>query len=229
VVRKLIVKMCVVTLLAASVGLGVLPTPTTQAQVVAFMGTPYYGKATTISQWFNPPHNGVDFLLRYERVLAADEGTIIRLKWDWEHDRCVNIPSGDAPRDCGYGLHIRVQHAYAYASYETIYGHLSTAIGSTSGPESWVELGEVIGTSGNTGWSTGPHLHFEVRHNGTPVNPFNESGVSLWLYGACTATSGNRCSGTPLPAFWSSYRKETDRLFVGVALSSSVWYHSFAQ
>jgi murein DD-endopeptidase MepM/ murein hydrolase activator NlpD len=162
--------------------------------VSAFLATPYYGNATTISQWFGSGHGGIDFLLRYERILAAAGGVITHIGWWNEDDRCLNIPSGDAPSNCGYGLYVEIAHSN---DYDTIYGHLSTAIGSTSGPGSIVYQGDVIGTSGDTGWSTGPHLHFEVQHNNTAVDPFSESGVSLWLHGACTATQGNRCSGTP--------------------------------
>jgi hypothetical protein len=200
-VRDMVVRICVVVLLVASVELGALPVRTVQAQASAFLATPYYGNDTTISQWFNSPrHFGIDFLLRYERVLASADGTITTLGWFNEDPQCLNDPDPAGTLGCGYGLHIRIQHAGDYDDYETIYGHLSTAIGSTSGPENWVELGKVIGTSGNTGWSTGPHLHFEVRHNGVQVDPFDESGVSLWRHGACTATDGNRCSGTPLLA-----------------------------
>jgi murein DD-endopeptidase MepM/ murein hydrolase activator NlpD len=198
-IRSLVVKMWVVAFLAASVGLRAFPVQTARGQVLAFLGTPYYGNATTISQWFDPPnHYGIDFLLRYERVLAAAEGTITELRWYTRDDRCLNDPTNYY--GCHYGLYVRIDHAYDYDDYLTIYGHLSTAIGSTSGPESWVELGEVIGTSGNTGWSTGPHLHFEVRHDDVRVDPFDEDGVSLWRHGACTETDSNRCSGTLLPA-----------------------------
>jgi murein DD-endopeptidase MepM/ murein hydrolase activator NlpD len=65
----------------------------------------------------------------------------------------------------GYGNYTCVQHT---ASMSTCYGHQSRF--ATSNGAS-VSQGQVIGYSGNTGDSTGPHLHFEVRINGTPVDP----------------------------------------------------------
>ena len=65
----------------------------------------------------------------------------------------------------GYGIHVRLQHEENYMS---IYGHLSKYIINTGDK---VSAGDIIGYSGNTGNSTGPHLHFEIRLNGVPINP----------------------------------------------------------
>ncbi|KAB1443658.1 M23 family metallopeptidase [Pseudodesulfovibrio senegalensis] len=70
-----------------------------------------------------------------------------------------------AGHDGSYGLHIRLKHN---SSLTTRYGHmnrLAVKVGQT------VTRGELIGYVGNTGRSTGPHLHYEVRLNGVPVNP----------------------------------------------------------
>ncbi len=64
-----------------------------------------------------------------------------------------------------YGLYVLLEHP---DGYQTQYGHLSrvlTAAGAN------VAAGEVIGRSGNTGRSSAPHLHFEIRRNGVPVDP----------------------------------------------------------
>ncbi|MHB8571365.1 MAG: M23 family metallopeptidase [Candidatus Dormibacteria bacterium] len=66
----------------------------------------------------------------------------------------------------GYGIHVRIDHA---AGFQTIYGHLS--LQSVDEGEV-VVAGQQIGLEGSTGWSTGPHLHFEIRLGGTPVDPF---------------------------------------------------------
>lgn len=67
----------------------------------------------------------------------------------------------------GHGKHIVIDHGFGY---ETLYGHLSK-FNVTNGQK--VKRGEVIGYLGNTGTSTAPHLHYEVKVNGQKVNPIN--------------------------------------------------------
>lgn len=70
-----------------------------------------------------------------------------------------------AERHSGYGLYVVLEHSNGY---RTLYAHLSE-IGVYRGQ--FVEGGQVIGRSGNTGNSTGPHLHFEIIQYGRPLNP----------------------------------------------------------
>lgn len=65
----------------------------------------------------------------------------------------------------GFGTHIIIDHGYHVTS---IYGHLNT-MSVVVGQQ--VDVGSIIGTRGNTGWSTGPHLHFQINVFGIPVNP----------------------------------------------------------
>ena len=69
---------------------------------------------------------------------------------------------GDDPE---YGFYVLLDHP---EEYQTMYGHLSRII-VTDGQT--VEAGEVIGLSGNSGRSTAPHLHFEIRQRGTSLDP----------------------------------------------------------
>jgi len=71
----------------------------------------------------------------------------------------------DAGWENGYGNVVKIRHEFGVS---TVYGHLSkirVRIGQK------VSRGEVIGDSGNTGRSTGPHLHYEIRIGGAPINP----------------------------------------------------------
>ena len=65
----------------------------------------------------------------------------------------------------GYGMHVIIDHGYGI---KTLYGHLSKLLVN---PGRIIQIGDVIGLVGSTGNSTGPHLHYEVRINNTPINP----------------------------------------------------------
>ncbi len=100
------------------------------------------------------PHMGVDFTAPTgTKVRAAGDGKVVE----------VNSVRGFG----GYGLFITINHGY---SYETFYAHLNKVL-VTVGEK--VNRGQIIGESGNTGLSVAPHLHFEVRKGGRPVDPIN--------------------------------------------------------
>ena len=122
--------------------------------------------AGTGGQW-----NGTGRLYMHEGVdLAALSGTPVYAAADG-----VIMLAG---RDQGYGNAVRIDHGVGErtAQLSTVYGHLSRfAPGIVAGV--MVLQGDLIGFSGNTGRSTGPHLHFEVLSKGKPVNPLKNSAT----------------------------------------------------
>lgn len=96
-------------------------------------------------------HHGMDFSAPIGTdIYATGDGTVVKVGWQ-----------------TGYGNAIVIDHGYGYM---TLYGHLEkfkTRVGKK------VVRGEVIGEVGNTGKSTGPHLHYEVHVKGKAVNPVN--------------------------------------------------------
>ncbi|MDQ3099475.1 MAG: M23 family metallopeptidase [bacterium] len=65
----------------------------------------------------------------------------------------------------GYGKHIIIDHGNNVTS---VYAHLDSI---KVRKDQEVSVGDILGTEGQTGWATGPHLHFEIRVSGVPVNP----------------------------------------------------------
>ena len=94
-------------------------------------------------------HNGVDIVNRaLSPILAAMAGTV-----------------GDTGFSADYGYYVILKHT---GSYQTLYGHLTRYL-VTRGQK--VQQGQKIGELGSTGYSTGPHLHFSIFHNGEAVDP----------------------------------------------------------
>jgi len=137
---------------------------------------------------YSKMHKGVDFAAPIGTpILAAGSGTIVYMS-----------PKG------GYGNYVQIKHN---SDYSTAYGHASRfskrfRVGSK------VKQGDVVAYVGNTGRSTGPHLHFELIYRGSQVNP---SKVK--------ATSGIKLVGKELVRFEASkneidrYRKNTPNQF----------------
>ncbi len=104
------------------------------------------------SQWGYAGHNGVDWGLPVGTpLLACDAGTVVVAEWN-QH---------------GYGGHVRIQHDWG----KSLYAHLSQ-LSVSKGQR--VSRGQQIGLSGNTGASTGPHLHFGVQVNGVSNPAFKD-------------------------------------------------------
>ena len=116
-------------------------------------------------------HRAIDFEASVGTPVFASEDGFVTSAYRWNGV----VTNGDSN---SYGNYIIIEHGdYKNKSLRTLYAHLQTLlvkVGDT------VKEGTIIGYTGNTGNVTGPHLHFEVRYNGTRVNPLN------WLDGDFT-------------------------------------------
>lgn len=111
-------------------------------------------KRRSISGWTfhdprNPGHIGLDIAAQmYDPIVTIADGIVVFAEWGG-----------------GYGNLVIVQHGNDWLSY---YAHLSEIVVEV-GQE--VRQGELLGGAGSTGYSTGPHLHFELRYQDRPVDP----------------------------------------------------------
>jgi murein DD-endopeptidase MepM/ murein hydrolase activator NlpD len=112
------------------------------------LGEPYDPSCPT-----HHTHTGIDIGCPYGTpIRAADAGVVSYVNYGWGG---------------GYGNFVLITHGSGYA---TLYAHLSS-ITVSAGRR--VGVGQVIGAEGSTGYSTGPHLHFEIRLNGEYQNPLS--------------------------------------------------------
>ena len=97
-------------------------------------------------------HTGIDISssgIYGARIVAADDGTVSLSGWNGGYGWCVVINHGNG--------------------YSTLYAHMKAASSLKKGQA--VTKGSTVGYVGSTGTSTGPHLHFEIRQNGSPKDP----------------------------------------------------------
>ncbi len=108
-------------------------------------------------------HSGIDFpASRGTPIYAVADGVVEYAK-----------------RRSGYGNTVTLNHN---GNMQSLYAHLDGFADIKAGRR--VQKGELIGYVGSTGWSTGPHLHFEIRKNGDPVNPRTITAFSAPMVGA---------------------------------------------
>ncbi len=136
------------------------------------------------TDWTYGGHRGTDIAI-IGRFAAQDEGRDITAAQagrvtrthDGEFDRCT---TADCAGGNGFGNHVYVEHADGHV---TIYAHMRQgSVRVAEGQQ--VNCGDVIGQVGSSGYSTGPHLHFEVRVGGNADDPFaGQCGgpLSYWV------------------------------------------------
>ena len=115
-----------------------------------FRNDPFTGRSTR--------HSGVDFALKPGNpIYATGDGVVEKVKYEF----------------FGYGNHVLINHGFGY---KTRYAHLKS-ISVVEGMK--VKRGECIGESGNSGRSSGPHLHYEVIYKDKHVNPANYYDLTI--------------------------------------------------
>ncbi len=126
----------------------------------------YFISSTYGSRW-GSFHKGIDIsdgATNGATIVAAESGTVSYVISGCPHNYGKQSSCG-----CGYGYgnHLMITHDNGLS---TIYAHCADIYVSSG---EYVSKGQAIATVGSTGFSTGPHLHFEVLENGYPVNPDN--------------------------------------------------------
>ncbi|MSP59614.1 MAG: M23 family metallopeptidase [Myxococcales bacterium] len=129
-------------------------------------------------------------------IVAGADGKVIE-SHDGEFDRCN---SGNCAGGGGFGNYVKLQHGDGKI---TIYGHMRKGTVAVGGGQQ-VACGQKLGQVGSSGFSTGPHVHFEVRVNNAGDDPFGGGPcggpLTYWVeQGPYKGLPGTKCEGGPPP------------------------------
>ena len=118
----------------------------------------YISAAWGVRTWLQSFHTGIDYAVsRLSRVLASQAGRVIKVGYA--------IPGNPWS---SYGMMVIIQHSWSEAS---VYAHLDDSRALPVKVGDSVRRGQTIGFIGMTGFTSGPHLHFEIRLDNVPKNP----------------------------------------------------------
>jgi murein DD-endopeptidase MepM/ murein hydrolase activator NlpD len=174
-------------------------------------------------------HNGIDILVRYDTVYSATDGIVT----------FVGYIQGDTLPYTGYepngaGNYIFTRSYILNANYYFLYAHLTRPFVIVN---QTVTKGQPIALSGNTGYSTGPHLHFEIRKNTQSSGTRNKRNAELWcaidgtgaIYGRVpNAADNTRVNISPDPKPrppYTTYSYSLTYLFADTKIGSDDYYN----
>ena len=161
---------------------------------------------------FRRMHRGIDLKVQIgDTIYSAFDGRVRLVK--------------NQGRRKGYGMYVVVRHGN---QLETVYGHLSKFLVE---PGQYVKAGEPIALGGNTGRSTGPHLHFETRYMGYAINPaaifdFANHTTHTDTYTFTKRTYMDARDYTPGSAAYASAEKQSARSGASSSKSSGASYYT---
>jgi murein DD-endopeptidase MepM/ murein hydrolase activator NlpD len=150
-------------------GLMIWPYPEQSTVATQLVASPFGMRMHPILKVYRM-HTGVDIGGRYGApIIAAAKGKIMLIRTIPGY----NATSGNNTGGDGYGNYLIIDHG---GGISTLYAHtklIKVKVGQM------VESGDLVAICGSTGSSTGPHLHLEVRENGTPVNPMQKKYLGV--------------------------------------------------
>lgn len=183
------------------------PTKSGDSSLRYFITSPYTGERprTDVNRESTNPHKGVDFRIGKDGIskyiYPAADGEVTYVESSCPSDDLMNCeytcdyssygcPFGSAQErndycNCGghYGNRIIIEHGHGSKTYQTFYGHLDQIlvnVGDSVTTETKIAVG------GNSGWSTAPHLHFEVRYRNSPIDPCHYFEPEVVPLSSCT-------------------------------------------
>ena len=140
-----------------------IPAPSSSGFIWPTPGQSYI--SSPFAQRWGTQHKGIDISgvgIMGANIVASKPGKVTYVSNSCTHNYAKTSSCGCGG---GYGNYVIIQHD---GTYSTLYGHMTSANVSVG---DYVQQNDVIGTVGSTGWSTGAHLHFEVRVNGVQQDP----------------------------------------------------------